>query len=134
MASKMTDNEIAINWLRYYRDASAFGRDSPITEQSFVGYETLDDLCWKEPIHALKIVRDIFETHPEEKILYDLAAGPLEDLLVRHGNEVIPHLNQHIQENPEILTLLKSVWLDRMTQQVRLQLEEIVSKAVSRNR
>lgn len=129
MTCNMLDNEIAINWLRYYRDVSAFGRDSPNAEKSFVGYEAFDDLCWKEPIRALKIVRDIFEMHPGEKILFDLAAGPLEDLLVRHGNEVIPHLKQHIQENPEMLTLLEGIWIDRMTQHVQFQLEEIVANS-----
>lgn len=123
----MTDYDIAINWLQNCRDAIAFGSSSATADKTFWAYEKLDELCSKEPLRALKIVREIFELNPEERVIANLAAGPLEDLLVRHGLELMPHLRQYIRENKELSKLLEGVWIDKMDTDVQLALEEIVN-------
>jgi hypothetical protein len=122
----MTDHEVAINWLQNCRDAIAFGSDSTIADKTFWAYQTLDDLCLKEPIRALKIVREIFEMNPEERVISNLSAGPLEDILVRHGVELMPYLKQCLRENKELSTLLEGVWINGMDTEVQLALEEII--------
>src|SRR5690606_9863070 len=79
-------------------------------DKNFWAYETLDHLCEEEPFECLKIIVKICETTDNEEILSNVAAGPLEDLLVRHGKTVIAEVEKWAIQNRKYKRVLASVW------------------------
>lgn len=124
----MTNDQIAVNWFKHYQDAVNFGFDSAEAEKSFVGHECLQNLCIEDPIKALKIIKLIFEMSPADRIFYNLAAGPFEDLLVLHGLQLIPNLKKLVQENPDFLRLFEGVWIDGIAYPVRSKLMDLLDE------
>ena len=48
----------------------------------------------------------------------NLSAGPLEDLLVYHGHEVIDRVESEARSNPKFASLLGGVWKNAMADDI----------------
>ena len=70
---------------------------------------------------------------PEERVVYNLAAGPLEDLLTRHGKEVIDRVDQLANQDDAFLKLVGGVWPDGMSPEIQNQIRSLIDKAESRD-
>jgi len=60
-------------------------------------------------------VVDMVQLAPNERCLGDIAAGPLESLLVRYGDETFELLRQEVARNSKFARTLKRVWKCTMT-------------------
>lgn len=127
----MRDEQIASAWLDNCRDAIALGSDSKEAEASFWAYSELDRLCSSDPSRALEIIRLILALKPEERVVYNLAAGPLEDLLTRHGAQVIDQVGNLADRDEEFLALLGGVWSERMSPEVQSRIQPLIDKAAT---
>lgn len=114
-----TNDEIASAWLKNCRDAIAHGSQSNIADDTFWAYRELDELCSSNPMRALDVVLEILDQGPEERVFYNLAAGPLEDLLKRNGVQLLDVIRQRAAHNPRFRELLGGVWTEGMPTEVR---------------
>lgn len=121
------DNQLtAETWIKNCSDAISFGAESAIAEQTFWAYEALNGLCRSDPEQALVIICMILEMNPDERVLSNLAAGPLEDILVRHGIDVIKKIKEIIPVNKKFTELLRQVWTGRMASSIKKALNDII--------
>lgn len=125
----MDSKDIASAWLQNCRDAIRFGSDSAEASATFWAYQALDQLCSSDPDIALDTILLILHAQPEERVLYNLAAGPLEDLLTRNGLQVIGRVEQIASVNPAFLSLVAGVWPDRAPQDIQDRIQPLIAKA-----
>lgn len=76
----------------------------------FEAWETLDRLCRDDPDVCWEIILEILHTPHHESVTWQLAAGPLEDLLARHGDEFIDRVEARAKVDPTFKDLLGGVW------------------------
>ena len=98
--------EIATAWMRCYRRKEW----SPEREEFFWAWERLNDMVSKSPEDAWTIIETIRQSNPSEWVLSNLAAGPLEDLLAKHGPAFIDRIETLARQDPTFRHLLGGVW------------------------
>lgn len=67
----------------------------------------------QEPEHAedcWRVILRVLAQEPPEKVLGILAAGPLEDLIERHGALFIDRIEEEAKIDPAFRELLRGVW------------------------
>jgi hypothetical protein len=74
-------------------------------------------------------VTELIDRAPSEKALGYFAAGPLEDLLSKHGPALIDRVEQRARENPKFLRSVRCLWRLGMTDDVwdRVQLLKVAA-------
>jgi len=76
-------------------------------------YDALYDLIDEEPALAWTIILKLVHSAPSD-VAFDLAAaGPLEDLIVQHGQELIDLIEHQVQGDEVLSRALLKVWLNR---------------------
>src|SRR4051812_29100223 len=93
-----TNSEVAVAWVVNCRDATEHGSESDEADDTFWAYQALDKLCASDPDRALDIILLILESSPPTRVLDNLAAGPLEDLLVRNGTKVLDRVERLVAD------------------------------------
>lgn len=74
----------------------------------------MDTLVRDDPTEAWEITRILVNEAPSDEALAYVAAGPLEELLHRHGSVLIDRIEEESQENARLQLALSGVWgLDR---------------------
>lgn len=76
---------------------------------NFHFFEKLSDMIYNGDICSIDVIRYIFEEGINDKIISNLAAGPLEDLLIYLPHETINFLKDHL-DNKNIKSALDFVW------------------------
>ena len=69
-------------------------------------FELEDDhpeICWE-------VILEVLHREPSQRVLGVLAAGPLEDLIDKHGPEYIEKIEKEAKVNPTFMHLLGGVW------------------------
>lgn len=114
--------ELATAWMRMHRAQA----NSEAYATEFWSFELLSDLCRNNPDHAWKAIREIYCSRPEEIVLANLAAGPLEDLLVYHGDAVLPWIARYCADEQGFVTVLEMVWRNDMTESAWNGLQSLI--------
>jgi hypothetical protein len=73
-------------------------------------YHQLNRLVDQEPEQALEVIRTAAELQNDQMIEAVLAAGPLENLIARHGASIIGKLEAAAQASLKFRHLLGGVW------------------------
>jgi len=92
----------------------------------FWAYEKLDDLIDNKPEKAFELIKKIYATDQSDIICENLAAGPIEDLLTRHGEKVIEIVILTAKENPSFCNLLGGVWQNSIQDNIWTKLQKVV--------
>ena len=101
----MGREEIAATYLRYYVLKQQEDR-SAVRE--------VDVLVQDDPTEAWEVTRILVNTAPSDEALAYVAAGPLEELLHRHGSVLIDRIEEESRGNERLQLALSGVWgLDR---------------------
>jgi len=100
----------------YCEKYSTLERANDMTD--FRLFEETSDLVKNDPDAALVFILKALAEKPGEFALVNLAAGPLEDLLVFHGEKVIAKVEEEARGNSDFDDLLGGVWLGRMNASV----------------
>lgn len=87
-------------------------------DELFWAFEKLDDICRDDPPLTLKIIRAILASTQDERVLANLATGPLENLLSRHGEKVIVDIETLARKEPQFRSLLQRVWQLGMSEDI----------------
>lgn len=73
-------------------------------------FKELNRLCDEEPFAALRAIDQIIAKDHSDPIMEVLAAGPLENLLVKHGTIVVDEISKLAASNAAFRELLGGVW------------------------
>src|SRR5579871_2221062 len=98
---------------------------SPVHEANLWAFSTLDKVCWNAPLDALSIIKAIWDTDQTPAMAENLSAGPLEDVLARHGQIVIDHVEAHASSDTSFAYLLGGVWDSRIEPGVWQRVEKV---------
>jgi hypothetical protein len=99
----MTDKLIE-DWVRYHIE----GPGAPVSR--FAASEKVDELVHTDPEVGWSIVLRLVEEAPDDLVLSSVAAGPLEDLLRKHGNAVLDRVEEEARRDPKFRRCLTGVW------------------------
>lgn len=97
--------------------------------QNFWAYEALSDLCDVSPEKCLEVIFEILRIDEGDEILANVAAGPLEDLLVKHGTVVIKQVLQTAKTSAVWRKMLGAVWKNDMDDAVWKQIRTVAGPA-----
>lgn len=84
-------------------------------EDAFWSYMKLGELVNEMPDDAWKAIHEIRKMNGSDHILSNLAAGPLEDLLVYHGEDFIDRIEDACKEDDQLRRLLGATWQNEMS-------------------
>jgi hypothetical protein len=103
--------------------AKAYCRKYSSTETAnnmtdFEVYEKVCDLVKRNPEAAFNFILLAIKEKPSDFAFSNLAAGPMEDLLVFHGEQMIDLIEKEAKQNADFDDLLGGVWLGRMTPEI----------------
>jgi len=136
---RYSDEEIARAWVRHFsqngpRILLPGDPDIKVHEGQRIKAETewafdeLERLIERDPTRTWAVIRCILELgSQDEKVLDDLAAGPLETLLARHGRDVIEWIEAEAKSNPKFRDLLKGVWGNAIDESVWTRVQSLVN-------
>ncbi len=93
-------------------------RDSAEFKAHFWAYRRMSYLTRYLPQKAWRLILLILSSDQSARIMGRLSAGHLEDLLARHGAEIIPLVEAEAKRDPSFAKLLGGVWKNRMTDEV----------------
>jgi uncharacterized protein DUF6869 len=105
---------LATDWVHYHRLPRKEQGNSPY----FRAFERLHELVRDEPELAWPVIREIRQIDASGAILANLAAGPVEELLVHHGSEFIERIEALGKDDPVFRKMLGAVWKNRIADDV----------------
>jgi hypothetical protein len=91
----------------------------------FWAFEKLDSLIDDDPETAWRVIDLIWRRDQSDLMLAHLAAGPLEDLLVRHGPAFIERVYGTACKEPVFRKMLGAVWRNSIAEPVWQRLKQI---------
>jgi hypothetical protein len=106
--------EIARHWIKLCHLPS----NAPERDSSFWAYSRLSEATDNDPESAWQIIGLIYELEPSDIILANVAAGPLEDLLTKHGRSFIDRIESLAVQNPVFRRLLGAVWKNQIAEDI----------------
>ena len=78
------------------------------------------------PEQQWEIILELIEKAPDnDHVLGDIAAGPLEGLLGRHGEKVISWIERQVKDDPKFARTLTGVWQYMMSDEVWGRVQEL---------
>ena len=78
--------------------------------KNFWAFDALVDLCNDDAESCWNVIHLIRQIDGSDNILSNLAAGPLEDLLVRHGSDFIDRIESLAEHDMQFKKVLGAVW------------------------
>lgn len=120
----MTEEEIvalAKGWIAYWHD--------PKNEETWESWnrssERLSDFVENDPEEAWRVILAINALDRSNKIQEVLSAGPIEDLLSKHGESMIAAVEFQARRDPTFAKLLGGVWKNRMSDEIWARLQAV---------
>ena len=110
-----TDEELIADWFVHQRNLWAFS--------------TLNELCDDEPSLAWSITLDLINRADDESELGTIAAGPLEDLVRKHSDEIWTDVVERAHTDERFLRALHGVWVFESDGDVFHRLRDLLETA-----
>jgi len=109
-------DDLARAWILLYETKSKHGNDSPESNALFWAYEALDEACSEHPKRALEVIGLISKLTIDDYILANLAAGPLEDLIVGNEEKIIDDIEVLAKKDLHFRRIIGGVWRNSISQ------------------
>lgn len=93
-------------YISIYESNDPVGEEHPCywAIEKFVDLEAdFPELCWQA-------INEIIEKKPTKRVLANLAAGPLEELVELHGPDYIDRIEKVAQSSSDFRVLLRELW------------------------
>ena len=103
--------------------------NSPEWEDTFWSYIKLGELISEAPNDAWEAINEIRKLDGSDHILLNLAAGPLEDFLVYHGEDFIDRIEDACKEDDQLRKLLGATWQNDMSNSLWLRIKLLASSS-----
>ena len=116
-------NKLCDGWiLRYKQQGNSVSDELP----NYWAFEKLDDLVRDNPEIAWKAVLNILATDSSDSIIANISAGPIENLLVFHGEAAIKLIENESLENDTLKFSLRGVYQNDMSEDIWGRLQKII--------
>lgn len=102
----MNAEELATAYLQYFETKQ---------EDDRWAWSDVDQLVRRKPDQGWEVIRLLVNKAPSDEALAFVAAGPLEDLLKKHGPAVIDQIENECRENDRLRLALSGVWIGNNT-------------------
>lgn len=115
--------QIAEGWIKEHSahaDLSDGGRENPY-------WNRLLDLVLDRPEEAWAVVLQIIDISDDSKVIENVSAGPLEDLLAFHGDMLIARIAEEAEQNERLRFALGGVWRNNISEEVWQIIEKLRS-------
>lgn len=120
--------KLAEQWVHHVLDINKGIETGSDQDLYFNATIILDELCKKNVDEAWSVITEIFENNANKEIVMDnLAAGPLEDLLVYHGAEVINLVKKYCGSHSSFKEVVSGVWRNRIDLVVWDELQKLIA-------
>lgn len=116
------DKKLIETWIELQKCRRAGGE----CDDLFWAYIELDKLVSNEPNKALDIIGNIINVDDSDVVAENLAAGPLEDLLVRHGESILDSIIDLSKKDIKFYSLLGGVWENTIDKDVWDKIQKTV--------
>lgn len=120
--------DLAYAWKAYVETSAIHGYDSTESEPYFWAFKEMTDLSHQKPDVALAVILEILKITDEDRTLAVLAAGPLEELIVRHGKQLIDNIINLAMSNKKFYDLLQGIWGNDIDKDVWQKIEHLFSE------
>jgi hypothetical protein len=117
MLDFMNSEELAVladDWIRN----QVATKGSAESKETWYAVEMAFDLADDDPEILWRLILAILSKDQSTKVLENLSAGPMEDLLVKHGTLIITRVEQQAKADPAFASLLGGVWKNRMSDDI----------------
>jgi len=94
-------------------------------DKLFWAFGRLCDLCCDAPDEAWDVILCMLAQDHSPVILENLSAGPLEDLLAKHGPTIIDRVEAQARRDPWFARLLGGVWQNAMSPEVWTRVQAV---------
>ena len=101
---------LAKTWLEHQRLSRGSRPDRERAEALFWAWTCLESLTECAPDTALDVILGALETADQDSTVDALAAGPMEDLIARNGEQVIRRIEEEAWRDHDVRKLLLGVW------------------------
>lgn len=118
------DGDLVTAWLALQRAA----RGSALYRKNYWSFGVVWDMCADDPDQAWQFILHALNVDASAAVLKMLAAGPLEDLLAKHGDYVIDRVEAEARSNPAFARLLGGVWRTTITQKIWSRVEQVFDR------
>ncbi|MGB9416225.1 MAG: DUF6869 domain-containing protein [Acidobacteriaceae bacterium] len=103
-------NQLADAWISYWH-----APEGSTIRNELSGATDLYELEYHNPEDLWKLILLIHGRDQSNRIQEVLSAGPVEDLLVKHGDSFIDRIETQARLDPKLAKLLGGVWKNRMS-------------------
>lgn len=94
-------------------------------EENFWTHMYWRDLVDEHPNVAFDLVLEILARDQSRLVMQYLSAGPLEELLGQHGEQLIGRFEEEARRSPNFRKLLGGIWQGAMAEPIWKRLQEI---------
>ena len=116
---------LAADWVLYWKaPEGSLAREN----LSYAGDREYD-LVREEPEAAWHLVLAVLRLDSSSEIQEVLSAGPLEDLLSKHGELIIGKVESQAKSDPEFARLLGGVWQNSISESVWSRVQAVWSRS-----
>ncbi|WP_315741832.1 MULTISPECIES: DUF6869 domain-containing protein [unclassified Bradyrhizobium] len=120
--NNLEPHRLAEAWIKYVQLPDHEAEASDL----FSAFMQLDNLVSDQPEAAWPIIQQLWALDHTNSMLAIIAAGPVEDLLCRHGPEFIERIEQLARQDPIVKKMLGAVWgRNRMPEDVWRRLKAV---------
>ena len=106
--------KLIVSWISFHKTE----KDSDVYKRNLWAFEKLNGLAEGDSDLCLDIVLSILDRDDDKQVIGSLAAGPVEDLLVVHGNDVVEKIEELASENAAFRHMLGGVWQNEMSDDI----------------
>lgn len=114
-------NSIAKGWLAYTSLEDA----SPWKSKYEWAFDAVEDLISSDMETAWRLVLLLTDMSDSEHLKANLAAGPLETIISKHGTELIDNIEKEALTNHKFNYLLGGVWQNNIPEDIWLRISQI---------
>ena len=120
MAKEFKFDSLVEAWIRVMLKESSDEHDP-----DFWAFSNLDRMIDDEPENAWSIILEILRRNQSSEILEVLSAGPVEDLLARHGEAFIERVENEARNDEDFAKLLGGVWQNTMSNEIYARVQRV---------
>ena len=92
-------------WIVYHTDTKA-------NSELFWAWEQVNEAVQNSPEEGWPLILALVDSAPNDPILANVAAGPLEDLIVQHGEQFIERIEVMARQNAKFRKSLTGAWCE----------------------
>lgn len=121
----MSDQEnrsLAEAWIKFHY----LSRSEKNKSDLFSAWLQLENLVEDDPETAWEVIQQLYALDQTDRMLANIAAGPVENLLCSHGSSFIERIERLARQDPVVRKMLGAVWgRNRMAPEVWQRLQAV---------